>query len=76
MDHATINMVFYLFVVVEMSIEELAEKLPQVTNRKWSVETVSEILTNPANREVIQDDEAWEIAQQSITSLFHPAESI
>jgi hypothetical protein len=64
MEPAYIRMIFYMFVVIEMSLEEIAVALPRVkVPGEWDVSRVADILTNPAHRAIVGDGEAWELAQ-------------
>jgi hypothetical protein len=80
---AIVRMVFFMYVVCELSHQQIAFHLnqTQVTcpGDSWTDMLVYEILTNPVYigrgaADILQDVEAWEIAQHS-TSSVHSTQS-
>jgi hypothetical protein len=70
MEHAFIRMIFYMFVAIEMSLEEIAAALPRVkVPGVWDVDAVVAVLTNPEHRAIVGDDEAWELAQLGVDDV-------
>jgi hypothetical protein len=75
---AIVRMIFYMYVVCELSHERIAFHLNRLgiacPEDAWTDLLVYEILTNPAYigqglPDILQDIEAWEIAQQSVPPL-------
>src|SRR5215212_803421 len=71
---AIVRMIFYMYVVCELSHERIAFHLNRLgiagPADEWTDMLVYETLTNPAYigqgaPDILQDVEAWEIAQQS-----------
>jgi hypothetical protein len=76
---AIIRMIFYMYVVCELSHERIAFHLNRLgiacPGEIWSDVLIYEILTNPVYigqgpaPDILQDIEAWELAQQNCSSL-------
>ena len=71
---AIVRMIFYMYVVCELSHERIAFHLNRLgiacPGEQWTDMLVYEVLTNPVYigqgaADILQDVEAWEIAQQS-----------
>ena len=77
---AIVRMIFYMYVVCELSHERIAFHLNRLgiagPAEEWTDLLVYELLTNPAYigqglPDILQDVEAWEIAQQSVAPAPH-----
>jgi len=79
-EHAAIvRMIFYMYVVCELSHQQIAFHLNRLgiacPSECWTDILVYEILTNPVYigqgpaPDILQDIEAWELAQQGCSTL-------
>ena len=76
---AIVRMIFYMYVVCELSHERIAFHLNRLRiacpEAEWTDLLIYEILTNPVYigqgpaPDILQDIEAWEIAQQSVAPV-------
>ncbi len=75
-----VRMVFYMYVVCELSHEKIAFHLNRLgiagPSERWTDLLVYELLTNPSYigqgpaPDILQDIEAWELAQQGCSTFF------